>query len=111
MREPTFHILSALADQPRYGYDIIQEVSTLSNDRVKLQAGTLYAALDRLGDEGLIHTDREEVVRGRLRRYYRLSDSGGRALTTEIARMRADAAAAERRLRLPKPAGPQAAAS
>lgn len=99
MREPTFHILTALADRPRYGYDIIQEVSTLSNGRVRLQAGTLYAALDRLGDEGLIHADREEVVKGRLRRYYRLSDSGGLALHTEIARMRADAETAEKRLR------------
>lgn len=109
MREPTFHILTALADQPRYGYDIIQEVSTLSNGRVSLQAGTLYAALDRLTDEGLIHADREEVVRGRLRRYYRLSDTGGAALRTEIARMRADAEAAEARLRRPGTARPQVA--
>lgn len=109
MREPTFHILTALADRPRYGYDIIQEVSTLSDGRVRLQAGTLYAALDRLGDEGLIHTDREEVVKGRLRRYYRLSDSGRGALAAEIARMRTDAATAETRLRRPGTAGPQVA--
>ncbi|MGH8792416.1 MAG: PadR family transcriptional regulator [Stackebrandtia sp.] len=110
MREPTFHILTALADQPRYGYDVIQEVAKLSDGRVRLQAGTLYAALDRLGDEGLIEVQREEAVRGRLRRYYRLTCQGGHALAAEIDRMRIDAAAAERGLRTrTRPAGPEVA--
>lgn len=99
MREPTFHILTALADRPRYGYDVIAEVARLSEDRVKLQAGTLYAALDRLSDERLIGVDREEVVGGRLRRYYRLTDAGGAALAAEVERMRHDATEAEKRLR------------
>nr|WP_221379012.1 PadR family transcriptional regulator [Actinoplanes polyasparticus] len=89
MREPTFWILTALATEPRHGYALIQEADRLSDGRVKLQAGTLYAALDRLVDEGLVQPDREEIVRGRARRYYRLTDDGATALDAEVARLQA----------------------
>ena len=48
----------------------------MSGERVALRAGTLYGALERLDADGLIAMDREEVVDGRLRRYYRLTDEG-----------------------------------
>jgi DNA-binding PadR family transcriptional regulator len=94
MREPTFWILTALASTPRHGYGIIQEAARLSGGRVKLQAGTLYAALDRLAAEGLVEPDSDEVVDGRTRRYYRLTGAGASALDAETARMRADLDAA-----------------
>lgn len=99
MQEPTFLILTALADEPRHGYGVIQEVSALSSGRVTLRPGTLYAALDRLVDEGLVAVDREEVVASRLRRYYRITAEGAAALAEESQRMSANAAAARRRLR------------
>ena len=49
------------------------DVGQLSGGRVKLHAGTLYAALDRLASQGLVESEREEIVDGRLRRYYRLA--------------------------------------
>jgi DNA-binding PadR family transcriptional regulator len=99
LHEPTFLILTALAEQPRYGYDVIQEVAALSGGRVTLRAGTLYGAFDRLTDQGWIGVDREEVVDGRLRRYYRLTDSGAEVLEAESHRLRANAEAAHRGLR------------
>jgi DNA-binding PadR family transcriptional regulator len=99
MREPTFLILTALADGPMHGYGIIQEVAALSNDRVRLLPGTLYTALDRLAAQGLLQRDREEVADGRLRRYYRLTTDGVDSLATETARLRQLADAAEARLR------------
>ncbi len=99
MHEPTFLILTALADEARHGYGVMQEVETLSAGRVTLRPGTLYAALDRLVAEGLIAVEREEVVASRLRRYYRLTGAGATALTEESARLSANAAAARRRLR------------
>ncbi|MCO8270655.1 PadR family transcriptional regulator [Actinoplanes sp. TRM 88003] len=99
MQEPTFLILAALAEQPRHGYGVIQAVADLSGGDVKLRAGTLYGALDRLDDQGLIEVDREEAVDGRLRRYYRLTDSGAGALAAEIERLRRNATAAEQQLR------------
>jgi DNA-binding PadR family transcriptional regulator len=99
MQEPTFLILTALAAQPLHGYGIILSVTTLSAGEVTLRPGTLYGALDRLADEGLIVVDHEEAVEGRLRRYYRLSDSGAAALATQAERLRRHATAAEAQLR------------
>jgi DNA-binding PadR family transcriptional regulator len=99
MQEPTFLILAALAEQPLHGYGVIQAVAGLSGGDVKLRAGTLYGALDRLDERGLIEVDREEAVDGRLRRYYRLTDSGVGALSAEIERLRRNATAAEQQLR------------
>jgi DNA-binding PadR family transcriptional regulator len=103
MREPTFLILTALADGPRHGYGIIQEVATLSANRVTLLPGTLYTALDRLAAQGLVVRDREEIIDGRLRRYYRLSTAGLAALDVEARRLRSLATVAERKLRTVRP--------
>ncbi|WP_432843854.1 PadR family transcriptional regulator [Dactylosporangium sp. CA-092794] len=99
MREPTFLILTALAGAPRHGYGILQEVTELSGGRVTLLTGTLYTALDRLTAEGLVELDREELVDGRARRYYRLTAEGLTALSAETARLRGLATVAERKLR------------
>src|SRR3954451_5166876 len=106
MREPTFWILTALASEPRHGYGVIRAAAALSGGRVTLQPGTLYAALDRLDDEGLIEVDREEIVDGRTRRYYRLTDAGATALgaATERPRASADAATAQLKRFGPGPA-------
>ena len=98
MREPTFLILTALAEAPQHGYGVIADVVRISDGRVRLRAGTLYAALDRLRTDGLVEVDREEVVDTRLRRYYRLTAAGVTRLAEETARLRANAAAATARL-------------
>jgi DNA-binding PadR family transcriptional regulator len=64
-----------------------------------LRPGTLYGALDRLAEQGLVEVDREEAVDGRLRRYYRLTDSGAAALAGQVERLRRNADAAEAQLR------------
>ena len=99
MREPTFLVLTALAGEPQHGYAVIEDVTAITGGRVRLRAGTLYAALDRLRAEGLIEVDREEIVQSRLRRYYRLTAAGEQSLAAETARLRAQATIAERRLR------------
>ncbi len=98
MREPTFLVLTALAGPPLHGYGVMRQVAALSGGRVKLSAGTLYAALDRLTEESLIALDREEAVDGRLRRYYRLTEQGSTALREEAAVLRSNADAASERL-------------
>jgi DNA-binding PadR family transcriptional regulator len=99
LREPTFLILTALAARAQHGYGILLDVEEISGGRVKLRAGTLYAALDRLVADGWVQVDREEVVEGRLRRYYRLTDQGAARLAAEVDRLRVHTRAAERRLR------------
>lgn len=98
IREPTFLILTALAGEPLHGYGLITEVDRLSSGRVSLRPGTLYGALDRLLDAGLVAVEREEVVDSRLRRYYRLTDHGGEVLAGETERMRRNVEAATARL-------------
>ncbi|GGO13761.1 PadR family transcriptional regulator [Micromonospora parathelypteridis] len=103
MREATFLILTALADEPRHGYGIIQEVALVSDGRVTLLPGTLYAALDRLVAQGLVELSHEQVVDGRLRRYYRLQADGRAELARQTERLRQLASAAESRLRVLRP--------
>lgn len=102
MQEATFLILTALAAGSQHGYGIITDVTEISGGRVRLRAGTLYTALDRLREDGLIGVDREEVVDNRLRRYYRLTPQGAQRLAAEAARLQDNAAAALSRL---NPAG------
>ena len=100
MQEATFLILTALAAGSQHGYGIITDVGEISGGRVRLRPGTLYTALDRLRADELIGVDREEIVDGRLRRYYRLTPAGTRRLGAEAARLQAHAAAALARLDL-----------
>jgi len=98
MQEATFLILTALAAGSQHGYGIITDVEEISDGRVRLRAGTLYSALDRLRIDGLIKFDREQIVDGRLRRYYRLTASGSRQLAAEASRIRSNATVAFTRL-------------
>jgi hypothetical protein len=66
--EPVFLILTALIDEPRHGYAIVQEVRRITDGRVDLRIGTLYGALNRLTDDGLVQKHRDEIESGRLRR-------------------------------------------
>ncbi len=86
LREPTFHILLALARGELHGYGVIVRIGELTDGAVQMGPGTLYGALDRLSAEGLVVATRTEVVAGRDRRYYRLTDAGMTTLTEEVAR-------------------------
>jgi DNA-binding PadR family transcriptional regulator len=105
MTQAAFFVLTALADEPRHGYGILQEVDELSGEEVQLRVGTLYGVLDRLSGDGLIVLDREEVQQGRLRRYYRLTEEGAAVLAAEAERMVAGARAARERMAAGRRAG------
>jgi DNA-binding PadR family transcriptional regulator len=85
-----FHILLALAGADRHGYGIMQEVKTRTEGRVYLGPGTLYGAIKRLLEQGIIE-EREERPDAQLnderRRYYRLTEFGQRVLRAEVERM------------------------
>ena len=99
MREPTFLLLSALADGRQHGYSLLQAVATLSRGRVRLRPGSLYGALDRVAREGLVEEAGTEVVGGRHRRYYDLTEAGVQALTIHAQRLQVNAAIATAALR------------
>lgn len=87
IREQSYYVLAALMDGPQHGYGIIKQTNELTQGGVRLAPGTLYGALDRLGDAGLIENDHEEVVEGRVRRYVRLTRTGRRLVMQEAVRM------------------------
>src|ERR1035441_5813352 len=81
-----FHILIALADRDRHGYSIMQDVSARTEGKVRLSAGTLYSAVRRMLEQGLIEELAESPdpsSRDERRRYYRLTRFGRRTAAAE----------------------------
>ena len=89
MREPTFFILLSLASGKKHGYAILKDVESLSDGRIRLSTGTLYGALGRLLDQGLIERvpSDEDEQGGRPRKAYVLTQGGRRVLAAEMSRM------------------------
>lgn len=86
LQEPTFYILLSLRGGEKHGYAILKEVADLSGERVKLSTGTLYGALNRLLDQGLIERiDLDDGTRGK--KAYRLTLSGLEVFNSEVDRM------------------------
>ena len=85
----SFHILLALADDDRHGYGIIKEVRERTNGEMNPGAGTLYAAVQRMLDDGVITetSDRPATGDDERRRYYRLSAFGRQVARAEALRL------------------------
>jgi DNA-binding PadR family transcriptional regulator len=86
----TFHILMAVADEPRHGYAILQDVAARTNGEMKLGAGTLYRSIQRMLEQGLLEELRERPAReddDERRRYYRITRFGSAVAKAEIRRL------------------------
>lgn len=90
--EPALLILASLAGGPKHGYAIMEDVEVMCG--VRLGPGTLYAALTRLEQRGLI----EALPADERRRPYRLTAAGARTLEADLAGLRDFAAVGLRRL-------------
>jgi DNA-binding PadR family transcriptional regulator len=85
-----FHILLALADEDRHGYEIMREVDERTSGKVRLGPGTLYGSIKRmLGDELIEELDErpDPAMDDERRRYYRLSGFGRRVAVAEAERL------------------------
>jgi DNA-binding PadR family transcriptional regulator len=85
-----FHILLALADGERHGYDIMREVESLTAGKMQMGPGTLYGSIKRMLRDGLIEETEErpdpELDDSR-RRYYELTGFGRKVLVAESERL------------------------
>ena len=81
-----FHILLALTDVERHGYALIQDIHRRTGGELRLGTGTLYTAIARLVELGLIADTGRNDER---RRYYRLTALGRAVLKAETARLEA----------------------
>ena len=76
-------ILTILAGGEMYGYQIIQRVLELSGGALEWSEGLLYPLLHRMEDDSFVRSQWKKSESGRLRKYYRLTDSGRRELEKE----------------------------
>ena len=83
----SFQILVALADGPKHGYGILKEIEEASGERLKSSTGTLYLAIQRLAQEGLIEEDAAVAAGDSRRRYYRLTPDGREVAVAETRRL------------------------
>lgn len=86
-----FHILLALSDGEKHGYEIMKRVRADSAGKVRMGTGTLYGSLKRmLAADLIVETgDRPDpALDDERRRYYRATDRGMRHLTAELRRYR-----------------------
>ena len=73
-------VLAALASGPAHGYAVIEEIKRRSGQAFDLPEGTVYPALHRLEQAGLLSSKWVTAESGRRRRVYALTRQGSRAL-------------------------------
>jgi DNA-binding PadR family transcriptional regulator len=98
-----FQVLVALADGEKHGYAIIKEVARRTSDAVRLHTGTLYTALRRFVDDGLVEETAERpdpALDDERRRYYRLTERGRAVALAEAARLEETLAQARAKFQL-----------
>jgi DNA-binding PadR family transcriptional regulator len=93
LTEPMYYILLALT-RPMHGYEIMHTVLTMSDSRLKVGAGTLYALLARFEKEGIVHMVSDD---GR-RKVYALTEKGRALLDREYLRLKDSVAVYVRRI-------------
>ena len=93
LKHSTYQVLLALGDgDPLHGYAIMQAVAEMTNGSETILPGTLYAALARMVDEGLVEEREvrsEDASGGPPRRYYRRTAFGRAVARAESERLRA----------------------
>ena len=73
-------VLSLLAGEDMYGYQMIETLARRSDHTFDLKAGTLYPLLHSLEEKGLVTAYEREAAAGKPRRYYHLTKEGEAAL-------------------------------
>jgi len=95
-------ILKIVALGPLHGYAIAQRLQQVSRDVVQVPQGSLYPALHRLENRGLLAADWNETETGRDAKFYRLTVTGRARLERDAASWRRLAGAVALILRLPE---------
>ncbi len=87
LRGNTDVLLLSLIDRlgSTYGYQIIKEIEKKSQGFFRFKEGTIYPALRKLENEGLVQGEWREMPNGQARRYYRLTQKGRETLRKKMA--------------------------
>jgi PadR family transcriptional regulator PadR len=76
-------ILKIVAVGPNHGYGIAQRIQQISREVLQVQQGSLYPALHRLENRGLLAAEWKETETGREAKFYRLTPKGRKQLKDE----------------------------
>ena len=88
LKPRVLHVLLALADGPRHGYSIMQEVAARTDGHVRIWPAAMYGLLRELEDDGLIaESGKRPDDDDERRRYFSLTASGKRVLNDEVRRL------------------------
>jgi len=82
-----YHVLLSLSQDTRHGYGVIKHVSAVTSGAIELETGTLYAAIRRLRQDGLLDEAPAPAGADARRRYYELTDLGRAVLRAESERL------------------------
>jgi PadR family transcriptional regulator len=91
IHDSSYYTLAGLLDGPAHGYGIVKKVLTLTDGRVRLTTGTLYGTLERLLTQDLVTRGETEIVEGRVRHYYKITEQGAAVVAAEADRRSATA--------------------
>ena len=92
LKPKVLHILLAVADGPRHGYSIMQEVAERTEGQVRLWPAALYGLLRDLAKDGfIVESDHRPAADedDERRRYFALTPAGKRVLDAEVRRLEA----------------------
>ncbi|MCP5100609.1 MAG: PadR family transcriptional regulator [Chloroflexi bacterium] len=81
-------VLNVLAEEPKYGYQIMRELETQSEGYFTMTAALLYPVLHKLEADGLVTAEWQEPTGVRKRKYYAITRSGRAAITDYVAEWR-----------------------
>jgi DNA-binding PadR family transcriptional regulator len=90
LQKDSFHILVALADRDRHGYAILQDIAARTEGRIRLRPSSLYSAIHRMLEDGLIEELEERPDPehdDERRRYYRITNWGRAVALAEARRL------------------------
>ena len=76
-------IMKTISIEPKHGWAIAQRIQQVSKDVLQVQQGSLYPALHRLEDQGLIQSEWGESEKNRRAKYYSLTRTGKKKLQRE----------------------------
>src|SRR3954470_15623782 len=78
-------VMRAVRDEPLHGYALVHRLKLISGGRLSVPQGSLYPALHRLENQGMLKADWRETDSGREAKFYRLTAKGKKRLDAEVA--------------------------
>jgi transcriptional regulator len=81
-------VMRAVADEALHGYALVHRLRLISGERLQIPQGSLYPALHRLENAGMLKSSWAPTATGREAKFYKLTAKGRRQLETEVSEWR-----------------------